>query len=257
MGYENLQPALERFKMTAGFIAGGGRNTETVFDLEDSFHDSPQMAACVERMKGDPEMGRLIAQGYTTPDFDLEELIRYPPGTLAHTYAKLPKTQGLTAHFYHDRPVKADAAYCIMRVRKTHDLHHVVTGFGMVGGGELGVIAVTAYQYGYPAFATIDLTAVALAFHQAQGFQQAIDFVGVGVQIARACKPLMGTRWEDGRDKPVDRWRVELGIKPITSGPYSWYTSVPAASELTTLGPPPVWERIRARRANEGRSGDD
>ena len=25
MGYDNLQPALERFKLTAGFIAGGGR----------------------------------------------------------------------------------------------------------------------------------------------------------------------------------------------------------------------------------------
>ena len=47
MGYENLQPALERFKMTAGFIAGGSRNTDTVFDLEDRFHDSPHHAAHV------------------------------------------------------------------------------------------------------------------------------------------------------------------------------------------------------------------
>ena len=231
MGYENLQPALERIKMTAGFIAGGGKNTDTVFDLEDSFHDTPQMAACVERMKGDPEMGRLITEGYTTPDYDLDELIRYPAGSLGHTYAKLLKTQGFNPHFYRDRPVATDTDYCIMRVRKTHDIHHAVTGFGMQGGGELGVIGVTAYQYGYPAFAMIDLTAVALAFQQAHGFQHAIDLVGAGMQMARVCKPLMGTRWEDGWEKPVDRWRSELGIHPLTSGPNSWYTSVPAASE--------------------------
>jgi len=231
MGYENLQPALERFKMTAGFIAGGGRKTDTVFDLEDSFHDSPQMTACVERMKSDLEMGRLISEGYTTREYDLDELIQYPVGTLGHVYAKLLRTQGFNPHFYRDRPIRTDADYCIMRVRKTHDIHHVVTGFGMVGGGELGVIGVTAYQYGYPAFAMIDLTAVALAFQQAHGFQQAIDFVGAGIQIARACKPLMGTRWEGGWDKPVARWRSELGITPITSGPYSWYASVPAANE--------------------------
>ena len=39
-----------------------------------------------------------------------------------------------------------------MRVRKTHDFHHIITGFSMIGPGELGVIAITALQYGYPAF---------------------------------------------------------------------------------------------------------
>jgi len=170
MGYENQQPALVQLNIAVVFIAGGGRNTDTIFDLEDSFHDTPQMAACVERMKNDPDMGRLMAEGYTTPEFDLDQLITYPVGTLAHTYARLLGAQGFTPHFYRDRSVKTDADYCIMRVRKTHDLHHVVTGFGMVGGGELGVIGVTAYQYGYPAFAMIDLTAVALAFQQAHGY---------------------------------------------------------------------------------------
>ena len=230
MSYDNLRPVLERIKMTVGFVVGGGRNTTTVFDLEDSFHDSREMTACMERVKADPEMGRLIAEGYTTPDYDLDRLIQYPVGTLAHTYAKLMRKQGLDPHFYRDRPVATDVDYCIMRVRKTHDLHHIVTGFSMLPEGELGVTGVTAYQYGYPAFAMIGLTAVALAFQQAQGFQQAIDLVAAGIRIARACKPLMGTRWEDGWDKPLDRWRAELGITPITSGSNSWHAMMPAAN---------------------------
>jgi ubiquinone biosynthesis protein COQ4 len=68
----------------------------------------------------------------------------------------------------------------------------------MLPEGEMGVSAVTAYQYGYPAFAMIDLAAVALAFQQAQRCQQAIDLVGAGIHIARSARPLMGVRWEDG-----------------------------------------------------------
>ena len=44
--------------MTAGFIAGGGRNTDTVFDLEDSFHDTPPTNASVDRMKGGMQIAR-------------------------------------------------------------------------------------------------------------------------------------------------------------------------------------------------------
>jgi hypothetical protein len=64
-----------------------------------------------------------------------------------------------------------------------------------------------------------------------QGFLQAVDFVRAGMEIGRACRPLMGTLWEDGWDKPVDRWWTELGITPIASGPTSWYTVVPVANE--------------------------
>jgi ubiquinone biosynthesis protein Coq4 len=72
---------------------------------------------------------------------------------------------------------------------------------------------------------------VALAFQQAQGFQQAIDLVSAGIQIARSARPLMGIRWEDGWDKPVDVWRRELGITPVKSGRNSWHAVVPAAGE--------------------------
>jgi ubiquinone biosynthesis protein COQ4 len=122
MGYENLTPALERIKMVSGFLASHGQETKTVFALEDHYRDSPQMAEAVARMKADPAVGRLISQGYTTPDYDLDALAKYPPGSLAHTYAKLMRLVGYSAKFYPEREIKSDADYCIMRVRKTHEL---------------------------------------------------------------------------------------------------------------------------------------
>jgi ubiquinone biosynthesis protein COQ4 len=223
MGYENLTPALERIKMVSGFLASQGQETKTVFALEDHYRDSPQMAGAVARMKADPAVGRLISEGYTTPDYDLDALAKYPPGSLAHTYAKLMRLVGYSAKFYPERKIKSDADYCIMRVRKTHDLHHVVTGFSQQGPGEAGVIGVTAYQFGYPAFVLIDLAAMALTFHHAQGFHTALNDVGRGMMMGHACKPLLAVKWEEGWEKPVARWREELGINPVTTGPQSWH----------------------------------
>src|SRR6516162_557800 len=94
MGYENLTPALERIKMVSGFLASHGQETKTVFALEDHYRDSAQMAEAVARMKSDPGVGRLISEGYTTPDYNLDELAKYPPGSLGHTYAKLMRLNG-------------------------------------------------------------------------------------------------------------------------------------------------------------------
>ena len=66
MGYENLTPALASASTCAGFLAGQGQDTKTVFALEDHYRDTPQMAEAVERMKADPGVGRLISEGYLT-----------------------------------------------------------------------------------------------------------------------------------------------------------------------------------------------
>jgi ubiquinone biosynthesis protein COQ4 len=132
MGYENLTPALERIKMVSGSLASHGQDTKTVFALEDHYRDTPQMAEAVKRMKADPGVGALIAQGYMTPDYDLDALAKYPPGSLAHTYAKLMRFAGYSAKFYPEREIKSDANYCIMRVRKTHELDNVVDLIGFL-----------------------------------------------------------------------------------------------------------------------------
>lgn len=223
MAYEGLAPMLERVKMVTGFIATPNRDVATVFDLEDSYVGSPQMAACVERMKADPEMGKRIAEGYVTPDYDPDALIELPPDTLGHAYARLLKSFDYAAHFYRDRELRTDADYCIMRMRKTHDIHHAVTGFVPKGHGETGVIAVSAYQFGYPAYLLIDLAAMALSVHPGGAFQQTFDWIGVGMKMGHDCKPLAGIKWEEGWDKPLAVWRQELGITPVTSGDASWY----------------------------------
>jgi ubiquinone biosynthesis protein COQ4 len=232
MSYENMKPELERLKLYVDFAKGGGQNTESVFDMEDSYVGTPQMQACMKRMNADPAVAQLIKQGYSPPPLDLAKLLQYPRGSLGYTYGKLLQVQGFDPHFYRDRPVQNEVDYCIMRVRRTHDIHHAVTGWGMLNGGETGVVAINAYQYSYPAFVLIELGAMALLFHAgSESFTERVDIIGKGVQMARTIKPMMGIRWEEELEKPLDRWREELGITPITTGAISWYESVPAMKE--------------------------
>jgi ubiquinone biosynthesis protein COQ4 len=234
MSYEHLQntlkaialtvPAARAFEMTVEFALGQGKDTATVGRLEDHFRNRPAMKACIERMKAEPAMRKCIEERYLGPELDLDVLANYPRGSLGYTYARVMKYLGYSAHFYGDRPsLDEETDYVTMRVRKTHDFHHIVTGFSMIGPGELGVIAITALQYGYPAFMTIDLGAIALSMMRVEGWGQQIHSVRAGWDMADRVKPLMGVRWEDGLDKPLDVWRKELNVEPIRHGQNSWY----------------------------------
>ena len=221
MGYRHLQnvlkaialtaPSARALEMTVEFVLGEGKDTATVGRLEDHFRDRPSMKACIERMKADPATRKCIEDRYLGPE-------------LGYTYAKVMKHLGYAAHFYGDRPsISEETDYVTMRVRKTHDLHHIVTGFSMLGPGELGVIAITALQYGYPAFVTLDLGAIALSMLRVDGWSDQVRNVRSGWDMAERITPLMGVRWEDGLDKPLDVWRHELNIEPIREGRNSWH----------------------------------
>ena len=49
-------------------------------------------------------------------------------------------------------------------------------------------------------------------------------YVRSGWEMGERIAPLMGVRWEEGLDKPLDVWRRELNVEPICEGPNSWYT---------------------------------
>ena len=65
----------------------------------------------------------------------------------------------------------------------------------MIGPGELGVIAINALRYGYPAFMTIDLGAMALSMMRVEGWGEHIRYVRTGWEMADRIEPLMGVRW--------------------------------------------------------------
>lgn len=186
------------------------------------------MAEAVERMRADPDMGRLLAEGYIGPDYSLDELATYPRGSLGHAFAAVMRAGGIDPRACPERPLDTDADYCIMRLRRTHDIHLVVGGFAPTGPGNLGAMAITACQFGYPAFVLLDVAALRLCLHRARNFPWSGEFVASGTRLARVgAQPLLGKRWEEGWERPLAAWREELKLEAPPPGPHALAQALP------------------------------
>ena len=235
MGYMDLMSKAENVQLIGelikNFTKGREKELDNVFDLEDGFHKSIWMNACIEKLKQDPACARMIEERYMGPEYDFDELINLPNNTLGYTYAKLMNTMGFQAHFYRDRPsVEDESDYVTMRVRKTHDLHHTISGFSM-DLGEVGVIALNVSQFGYPAFMLIDLVGLTIAcFPGLSKISDEEKFLGgyvfdtlsAGIKMGREAKPLFPVKFEEMVEMPIDDVRRNLNITPLKEGP-SWY----------------------------------
>ncbi len=224
---ENVDKLLSLVDM----VAGAKVDTQNVFDIEDVFSDSEQMQKCVQVVRQNPDSARLLEERYMGPEFDLEALLQLPVGSLGWTYARVLKAMSYDPQFYRIRDIQSDTDYITHRVRKTHDLHHILTGFSFDDYGEFGVISVSVGQIGYPAFALIELIGSLLSFMANRGPQGIdsplgynFDLASQGIRIARQAKPLFPIKFEEGLDRSLDEWRADLNIVPVTEGIWSWYS---------------------------------
>jgi ubiquinone biosynthesis protein Coq4 len=162
------------------------------------------------------------------PDFDLEELSKMPENSFGWTYAKVMKALNYKPDFYRLRPIESDADYVINRVRKTHDLHHILTGFSFDNFGENGVISVTVAQIGYPGWMLIDIMSLMLQFFaggKKLGVEYVFDLISAGIKMGRKAKPLFPVKWEEVFEQPLEELRTELNIEPVTTDKFSWYSN--------------------------------
>lgn len=226
--FEELTRTVRNLQTVTDLLKSMGEKTENVFDIEDNFRNSDQMQACVERIKAIPEARAMMEARYLGPEVDLEALSQLPQGTLGHTYATVLKTLGYDPNFYRRREIETDGDWVTMRLRKTHDITHVITGFGPTGG-ELGVLSIQSVQIGYPMCVVLQVASMGLALkRQPEKLQFVTQQAARGMGMALQMKPLIAQRWEDGWDKPIRQWREELNItNPVIDEPYSIKNRLP------------------------------
>jgi len=210
--FGELLRALNNLKLLAAVGRSGG-DLRNVADLVDSFLDSPQMADCVRRFRALPGGAELMDQRYPPLQPDLDSLSQLPVGSLGQRYASLISTLGYDPDFFRPRPIESDAQWLTQRIATTHDIHHVVSGFGTAPQGESGVLAITAAQIGFPAYVLLNSAGALASFRlQLERFESISRAICHGQAIARQASCLALARWEEGWEKPVSQWRQELGI---------------------------------------------
>ncbi|MBW4672411.1 MAG: ubiquinone biosynthesis protein [Cyanomargarita calcarea GSE-NOS-MK-12-04C] len=225
---EELNRTVRNLYSVTDLLKSMGANTDNVFDIEDNFRGSNQMKVCVDRVKAIPEALAMMESRYVGPAIDLEALSQLSRGSLGHTYATVMKALGFDPNFFRQRQIETDEDWLTMRLRKTHDLVHLVTGFGPTGG-EVGVLSIQAVQIGYPMSVALQVASIGMALkQQPEKLPDLTQQVARGMGMAMQMKPLIAQRWEDGWDKTLHQWREDLNITdPVIDEPYSLKNRLP------------------------------
>src|SRR5690242_1389204 len=133
-------PLTEQIKALNSFCAltQGSAIFEAIYDLDAILAKTELSKVSVEYLKSQPEVAEIIQERYLAPVPDLEKLLTYPKDSLGYLFAAHLKANNLDPVFYRQRQVQDDITYVSLRRSQTHDIHHIVTGFGTYPAAELG-----------------------------------------------------------------------------------------------------------------------
>lgn len=174
-------------------------------------------ARMLRRMRRSPDGARLLA---ARPDLarrlsDRAALSALPAGTLGRAYAEMTEENGISPQgivaasaegaAWSARPSDA-LRFLDDRMRDTHDLWHVVTGYGVDVLGELGVLAFSYAQTRHPGVALI------LGLSWVKGVPRAREVIEDAHRRGARAAWLPAVPWEELLDHPLDDVRLRLGV---------------------------------------------
>ena len=145
-------------------------------------------------------------------ELDLSALERLPEGTLGHALARYFRDNKISP-FETTLEIKSDIDFIGKRYRETHDLLHVVTGYGTDVMGEMEV---QAYALGNLGIRTAMLILVVGTLGQLKGRESGVELseylrrLWAAYHRGRASKQFLSFRFEDHWETPVLTLRARL-----------------------------------------------
>ena len=147
------------------------------------------------------------------PEINLDELSKYPAGSLGQVYARHMLERNLSPDFYRSVDVTNDRTWTIMWFRQTHDLWHVVTGFDTDPASEIGLQAFMMTQVLTPLSSLIvGISLVKTVISDPANLGLVIKNVVRGVTLANSAGLLISYEWDKNWNKPLAEIRRDLGL---------------------------------------------
>ncbi len=189
-------------------------STQNVFDISDGLRDSAATKLALTHLRSSPGVAAMLAERYMGPPIDLHALQRLPEGTLGRMFADDMLAKGFDPDFA--RPIEVtreDITYVEHRCRKTHDIWHLVCGFGTDVPGEL---AIQAFRFGQ---VRLPLGPILLAggllqtlINAPAQLPRALDEISRGWLMGAQAAPFLAQKWEERWTTPLSALREELGV---------------------------------------------
>ena len=157
---------------------------------------------------------QLIESRKTLNKMNLENLNQLPSGSLGQVFAHHMLAHKLDPDFYPALAVKSDQHFVILRMRQTHDLLHVLTGFDVSESGELGIQGFMLAQLASPlSMMLIGGSLLALPFKHQERFLSYMESVFRGWKMGREAKPVFAFDWDANWSTPIEDIRKTLSIQ--------------------------------------------
>lgn len=199
-------------------------NTRIVFSIFEALPWTG-MPGAVERLLATPKGRALRLAEPSLPEVldDHAALRRMPAGSLAHAYCDFMEREGLTARglveefeaFEQGREKFDDhLQWYLSRMRDTHDLQHVLTGYGRDALGEQCVLAFTYSQQPSLGHLLIAYAGGLEISKQARSSAPVLRAVREGQRLGRACPRLVELPVLELLPLPLDEVRRRLNITP-------------------------------------------
>ncbi len=173
--------------------------------------NAPRLPAFIGRIAADPSGLALLSErpGLDSRSVDWAKLRALPASTLGGAYTRYLDDNGLDPDLFQAPPsLPAIPRWVAQRVRQTHDLWHVLTGYAPDVPGELALQAFTYAQLRMP---SAWLIAVLGTLLRAPGSARR---VWDGYRRGQAASFLPVVRFEDLWEKDLEEVRAMLGVEP-------------------------------------------
>lgn len=203
------------FKPFFAMLAGDD-SLQTVGEMSDALVETPAFDLAAQHLQRDPACAKLIRDRYIPPNYDLNKLLTYPQNSLGYIYAAAIKGSGFDPNLHIGMTAASDAKYVELRLSQTHDIWHVITGFGTSAIGEIGLQAVHLAQFPYPlATMLIANSLMSSTLLYPEGLPSLLNAIAQGWQMGAKAGALFAQKWEDAWEQPLAQWQAELNIQPI------------------------------------------
>lgn len=163
-----------------------------------------------------PELERMWQERYCPARYDVADLMRLPPETLGGAYARHMTARDLRPDFYDDVPPRHKMHYLRLRLRQTHDIWHVLSGYGTDQFGEVGLQAFYFAQVTNGQSALIGTAALVKSVLRGRmdELERFIEVFCEGYANGRRAASLLPVKFESMWNEPLAGLRERLRITP-------------------------------------------
>ncbi len=185
---------------------------DEVFTIADQLQQTESLDAIIAHVIRDPQGARALDERPRIA-LDLPAFRKLPDGSFGREVVRYYDEQRLDPSALPYRPAPDGRAFVRAHLYETHDLWHVVTGFGTDVAGEVGLQAFYLAQLpARLAAVLIGIVYLNTFLYRFDDKDARTDAVARGWTLGRAAHPLFGARWNDLWELPLTEVRARFGI---------------------------------------------